>query len=124
MEMMNAMNDEKERRKMVIDFVNYGEDIGRENMAREALLEVLQARGFDLSPPMRERIKSERSTDLLRLWLRSAVTASSVDEVLERRLESVPGATGAHGGADPRAQRSPLHKVEFVSKEELIQSLK
>lgn len=124
MEMVKAMNDEKERRRMVIDFVNYGEDIGRENMAREALLEVLQARGFELSPPMRERIKSERSTDLLRLWHRSAVTASSVDEVLAQRLESVPGATGAHGEADTRAQRSPLFKVEFISKEELIQSLK
>jgi hypothetical protein len=48
----------------------------------EALLEVLAARGLSVTPVQRERIHACSDGAVLKRWIRGAVTAGSVDELL------------------------------------------
>ncbi len=56
-----------------------GEKRGR----AESILTVLHARGFVLSEELRERILAATDPETLERWLRRAVSASSLDEMLE-----------------------------------------
>jgi hypothetical protein len=47
-----------------------------------ALVDMLEVRGFALTPPQRERIESCDSLELLQRWYAAAKTTSSVDELL------------------------------------------
>jgi hypothetical protein len=62
-----------------------GEQKGRQEGRQEgevtALLEVLDARGFELSAETREQIVACKDLDQLKLWLRRAVTAKSIEEL-------------------------------------------
>lgn len=49
----------------------------------ESILTVLSARGFVVSDEMRERIRATTELKTLKRWLRRAVSASSLDEVLD-----------------------------------------
>jgi hypothetical protein len=46
-----------------------------------ALLEVLDARGLALAPPLRQRVAGCTDLDVLAQWLRRAATATSAEEV-------------------------------------------
>ncbi|MCP4659989.1 MAG: hypothetical protein GY856_31690 [bacterium] len=49
----------------------------------ESILTVLSARGFVVSEEVRERIRATTEPETLKRWLRRAVSASSLDEVLD-----------------------------------------
>jgi flagellar biosynthesis/type III secretory pathway protein FliH len=59
-----------------------GEARGKAEGKAEALFEVLAARGLDISEGARQRILACRDKEQLGAWLRSALTACSVEELL------------------------------------------
>ncbi len=60
-----------------------GEIRGEKRGRAEALLTVLRARGFALSEESRQRILATTDRQTLERWLRRAVSASAVEEVLD-----------------------------------------
>lgn len=58
----------------------YGQ--GRAEAAREDIYEVLDARGLHLSPENRQSIAACEDLAQLKAWLRAAVTATSVEQLL------------------------------------------
>jgi hypothetical protein len=54
---------------------------GRVDGRVEDLLDVLDARGFALAPPLRQRVTACTDLGMLAQWLRRAVTATSAEEV-------------------------------------------
>jgi hypothetical protein len=56
-------------------------DEGRAQRGAEDILLVLEARGFDVSDEVRERVTGCDDPDLLREWLTRAVTASSAEAI-------------------------------------------
>jgi hypothetical protein len=54
---------------------------GRAEGEADAVLEVLDARGLDVTEDVRERVTGCTDIDQLRTWLRRAATARSIDEV-------------------------------------------
>jgi hypothetical protein len=48
-----------------------------------AVLTVLSARGFELSPERAALVESCRDTAVLERWLRRAVTAETVDQIFD-----------------------------------------
>ena len=54
---------------------------GRAEGEADAVLEVLDARGLDVSEDVRERVTRCTDIEQLRTWLRRAATARSIDEV-------------------------------------------
>jgi hypothetical protein len=58
-------------------YFSQGEAKGEAN----ALLEVLDVRGIGVSEDLRARVVGCTDIDQLRVWLRRAVTAGSIDEV-------------------------------------------
>ena len=59
-----------------------GKAEGKAEAAREDIYEVLDARGLQLSPEHRQRIATCEDLAQLKAWLRAAVTASSVEQLL------------------------------------------
>jgi hypothetical protein len=64
-------------------YVAEGRQGGRQEGERAALLEVLDARGFEVDAAAREQILNCRVLSQLKRWLRSAVTAKSVQELFD-----------------------------------------
>ncbi len=60
-----------------------GIEEGEKRARAEAILTVLDARGFVLSEEQRERIRATTDPETLRRWLRRAASASSLEEVLD-----------------------------------------
>jgi hypothetical protein len=58
-----------------------GREEGRCEEAREAVLEVLDARGFEVAPELRQRVQSCADLAQLKAWHRKASVAGSVDEI-------------------------------------------
>jgi hypothetical protein len=58
---------------------------GRLDMAREALLDLFDARGLSPTDPQRRCILAEIDEARLRAWHRAAATAATVDEVIGQR---------------------------------------
>jgi hypothetical protein len=63
-------------------YVAEGEAKGRAEGEAEALLTVLEARGFAVSDAVRERILAEKDPERLKGWLKKAVIAPSADAVV------------------------------------------
>jgi hypothetical protein len=74
---------------IIEDLVDYGFeqgiDQGRLGMARESLLDVLEARGWSVTDVQRAHILAETDLERLRLWHRNAVTAGDVAQVFAER---------------------------------------
>jgi hypothetical protein len=69
---------------MELDVRNLKSEFSRRHVAfgeAEAVLEVLEARGLPVTADQRERIRSCADFDMLKGWLRKAVTATSTDEL-------------------------------------------
>jgi predicted transposase YdaD len=101
-EMVRAMEEAKLEPVICEDLVRYGFDQGIEEglekgraegraeglekgaleMARQLVLEVLEARGLTLTEGERVRLDKETSLERLRAWHRSGLTAASVTDVL------------------------------------------
>jgi hypothetical protein len=62
-------------------YYGQGRQEGRCEEAREAVLEVLDARGFEVAPELRQRVQSCADLAQLKAWHRKALVASSVDEI-------------------------------------------
>ncbi|MGC4093456.1 MAG: hypothetical protein QM756_37280 [Polyangiaceae bacterium] len=60
-----------------------GEIKGRAEGLVESLFTVLEARGLDVSEQQRERVARTLDLAVLSRWLRGAVTATSVEQLLE-----------------------------------------
>ena len=60
-----------------------GSQEGQLKNAREAILDVFEARGIDIAPHVRQRIADCADLAQLRAWLREAVTADAADALLE-----------------------------------------
>ena len=80
--MVSSMKRERVEPLFVEDFVRFGRDEGQLEMARRALMVVLEARGFTVTDTDRARIEAELSAETLLEWQRRAVTAASVAEAL------------------------------------------
>ena len=63
--------------------IEIGRDQGRHQEARDNLLEILELRGLTVAAEERARIESEMSLEQLRLWLKRAVGAVSLQDVFE-----------------------------------------
>jgi hypothetical protein len=59
-----------------------GKAEGKAEGEAEALLEVLAARGIDVPADVRDRITGCTDLDQLRAWIRRAVTADSIHDLL------------------------------------------
>jgi hypothetical protein len=57
--------------------------IQRASAQAEDLLLVLEARGLSVTDEQRERITSSTDLELLKTWLRRAVTVASADKLFE-----------------------------------------
>jgi len=73
----------------------------------EALFEVLDARGIAVDEAAREQIMACTELAQLKLWLRKAVTARSVQEL----FDPTPAPTPATGKASPRGRRTKAGKA-------------
>lgn len=60
-----------------------GEARGRAEGEARALLIALQARGFAVPDAVRDRILAQKDQDCLERWLKKAIVASSLAEVLD-----------------------------------------
>jgi flagellar biosynthesis/type III secretory pathway protein FliH len=82
---------------------------GLQKGEKEALLEVLAARGVKVDAAARRRIQECTQLAQLKRWLRRAVTVQSVQELFARGPASKPTARGARkrGRARSPAPRSP-----------------
>jgi hypothetical protein len=58
-----------------------GRQEGRQEEARQALVEVLTARGWSPSPELLGRIRAVGDLDQLKVWLRLAVSARALEDV-------------------------------------------
>jgi hypothetical protein len=58
-----------------------GRDEGRAEGRATSILDLLDARGFALEPPLRQRITACKDLGVLTQWLRRAATAASSEEV-------------------------------------------
>ena len=56
---------------------------GRAESRADDILDVLQTRGLSVTDEQRERIMSTSDLELLKTWLRRAVTVASVDQLFE-----------------------------------------
>jgi hypothetical protein len=82
---------------------------GLQKGEKEALLEVLAARGVKVDAAARQRIQECTQLAQLKRWLRRAVTVQSVQELFARGPASKPTPRGAkkRGRARSPAPRSP-----------------
>ncbi|MEW9533016.1 hypothetical protein [Microbispora sp. NPDC049125] len=62
-------------------WVDKGRAQGRAEGEAEAILEVLEARGIEISPDTRDRVKRCEDLALLKSWVRRAATVASADEM-------------------------------------------
>ena len=60
-----------------------GRTLGRAEGEARAVLIALQARGFTVPDATRERILAQRDQDCLERWLKKAIVAASLAEVLD-----------------------------------------
>ena len=63
--------------------IRIGRDEGRDEGFAEALLVLLRAHNIDVPRATRERMLGERDHARLQRWFERAVTATTLDEVLE-----------------------------------------
>lgn len=80
--MLKSMEDEGMQPIVIEDLVKFGEDRGEVRGLAGGVLAALDARGFTTSDALRARVLAETSIDQLRTWLKRAVVAASVDDVL------------------------------------------
>ena len=60
-----------------------GKAEGKAEGLRQSILALLEARGMEVTAPLREAIEGCSDASILETWLRRAVTAESADEVIE-----------------------------------------
>ena len=94
--MVSAMEDKGMQPIVIEDLVKFGEDRGEArgearglekgaiDATRDSVLDALGARGFAISDALRVRVLAETSIDQLRAWLKRAVVATNVDDVLTK----------------------------------------
>ena len=87
--MLRAMEEKGMQPIVIEDLVKFGEDRGEARGEVRGLaggvLDALDARGFTTPDALRARVLAETSIDQLRTWLKRAVVAASVDDVLGER---------------------------------------
>jgi hypothetical protein len=85
--MIHAMTQADLEPPIIEDLVRYGRERGQreglERGRRESLLDLLEARGWQLTPEQTARVEGEHDPDRLALWLRRAVVAQNIDQVFE-----------------------------------------
>jgi hypothetical protein len=92
-------------------YVAQGREEGRHEGEQTALLEVLDARGFQVGEEMRQRILGCKDLSQLKLWLRKAVSVQSIQELFDPEPAAKPGARKAnkrgrsHKASKPRSKR-------------------
>ncbi len=68
----------------IVEMTELSRAEGRAEGLVESLLAILEARGFELSEEARERILATTDQETLERWIRQAVTATSLGDVLLR----------------------------------------
>ncbi|MCP4664317.1 MAG: hypothetical protein GY856_53720, partial [bacterium] len=68
---------------VILEIKDKSEKRGRAQGKAESILTVLSASGFVVSEEVHERIRATTEPETLDRWLRRAVSASSLDEVLD-----------------------------------------
>ena len=63
-------------------FITFGQQEGRQEKSREAIIDILETRFSYVSPEIKSRLDQIEDPDLLRQLLKSAVTVNSCDEFL------------------------------------------